>query len=106
MNSEFGRLAQGVGGKVKGTNTIFFIKFEEIPLDRRRDVTYINFVSNVRTEKLEPNRTRATAGGNLINYLEDVGTPTANLYYEDIVEQCYFDKRSKICNSRYVIFLP
>jgi uncharacterized protein YaaQ len=77
--NEFGRLAQGVGGRVKGTNTIFFIKFEEIPLDRRRDVTYINFVCNVRTEKSEPNRTRATAGGNLINYPEDVGTPTANL---------------------------
>ncbi|KAL7476305.1 hypothetical protein ACHAW6_002176 [Cyclotella cf. meneghiniana] len=34
----------------------------------------------VRTEKAEPNRTRATMGGNLINYPEDVGTPMSNLF--------------------------
>ncbi len=44
-----------------------------------KDVTYIRFVSNVRTEKEEPNRVRATMGGNLIHYLNDVGTPTADL---------------------------
>ena len=33
----------------------------------------------VRTEKSEPNRTRATMGGNLINYLDGVGTPATNL---------------------------
>ena len=33
----------------------------------------------VRTEKDEPNRTRATFGGNLIHYPDDVGTPTADL---------------------------
>ena len=77
--NEFGRLAQGVGGRMKGTNTIFFIRKEEVPLDRRRDVTYIKFVCNVRTEKAEPNRTRATMGGNLVHYPDDVGTPTASL---------------------------
>ena len=30
-------------------------------------------------EKKEPNRTRAMLGGNLVNYPDDVGTPTANL---------------------------
>jgi hypothetical protein len=77
--NEFGRLAQGVAGRVKGTNTIHFIRKEEIPPDRLRDVTYIKFVCTVRTEKSEPNRTRATVGGNLINYPDDVGTPTASL---------------------------
>ncbi len=47
--------------------------------ERLKDVTYIKFVCNVRTEKKDPNRTRATIGGNLINYPEDVGTLTANL---------------------------
>jgi hypothetical protein len=42
-------------------------------------VTYIKFVCNVQTEKKDPYRTRATIGRNLINYPEDVGTPTANL---------------------------
>jgi hypothetical protein len=78
---EFGRLAQGIGGKIKGTDTILFIHKREIPTDILKDVTYIKFVCNVRTKKKDPNRTRATMGmgGNLINYPEDVGTPTANL---------------------------
>ena len=76
---EFGRLAQGIGGRIKGTDTIRFIHKHEIPADRFRDVTYIKFVCTIRTEKKDPYRTRATMGGNLINYPEDVGTPTANL---------------------------
>ena len=32
--NEFSRLAQGVGGRVQGTNPIFFIRKDEIPLDR------------------------------------------------------------------------
>ena len=76
---EFGRLAQGIGGRIKGTDTIRFIHKHEIPADRFKDVTYIKFVCTIRTEKKDPYRTRATMGGNLINYPEDVGTPTANL---------------------------
>ena len=76
---EFGRLAQGIGGRIKGTDTICFIHKREIPTDRLKDFTYIKFVCNVRTEKKDPNWTRATMGGNLINYPKDVGTPTANL---------------------------
>ena len=77
--NEFGRLAQGIKGRVKATDTIKFIKKSEIPPDRLKDVTYLKFVCMVRTEKDEPNRTRATFGGNLMHYPYDVGTPTANL---------------------------
>ncbi len=77
--NELGRLAQGVGGRIEGTNTIFFIHKHEIPQDRLKDVTYIKFVASVRTEKDDPNRIRATLGGNLIHYPDDVGTPTADL---------------------------
>ena len=77
--NEFGRLAQGVGGRVKGTDTIFFINKEEVPLDRVLDVTYAQFVCNIRPEKEEKNRTRCVAGGNKINYPFDVGTPTADM---------------------------
>jgi hypothetical protein len=77
--NEFGRLAQGVGGRVKGTDTIRFIRKSEVPSDRFKDVTYIKMVCQVRTEKKEPNRSRATVGGNLINCEDDVGTPTADL---------------------------
>jgi hypothetical protein len=44
-----------------------------------KDVTYIKFVSSIRTEKEDPHRIRATLGGNLIHYPNDVGTLTANL---------------------------
>ena len=77
--NEFGRLAQGIKGRVKATDTIKFIRKSEIPLDRLKDVTYLKFVCQVRTEKEEPNRTRATFGGNLIHYPDDIGTPTADL---------------------------
>ena len=50
-SNKFGRLAQGIGGRVKGTDTIFFINKEEVPLDRVLDVTYAQFVCNIRPEK-------------------------------------------------------
>jgi hypothetical protein len=77
--NEFGWLAQGVGGRIDGTNTIFFIHKHEIPQDRHKDVTYIKFVSSIQTEKEDPHQIRATLGGNLIHYPQDVRTPTANL---------------------------
>ena len=33
--NEFGQLAQGFRGQVKGTNTIIFIRKDEVPADRR-----------------------------------------------------------------------
>ncbi len=35
---EFGRLAQGIGGRIKGTDTMRFIHKREIPVDRLKDV--------------------------------------------------------------------
>ena len=32
--NEFGRLAQGVGGRIQGTDTIFFIHKSQVPVDR------------------------------------------------------------------------
>jgi hypothetical protein len=83
--NEFGRLAQGVGGRIKGTNTIYFIHESEIPTERRKDVTYGSFVCTVRPEKAEPNRTRFTAGGDKINYPFEVATPTAEMLVAKIL---------------------
>ena len=49
--NEFGCLAQGVGGCVKGTTTIEFISKSEVSSDRLNDVTYIKFLCSVQTEK-------------------------------------------------------
>ena len=75
---ELGRLAQGIPG-MKGTDTIVFIKYEDIPLDRRRHVTYGKTVVSYRPEKDDPNRTRLTVGGNRIAYPGDVSTPTVEM---------------------------
>ena len=78
--NEFGRLANGVGNRIKNpTNTIQFVRKKDIPQDRRKDVTYGSFVCSVRPEKKEKNRTRFTVGGDRINYPGAVATPTADM---------------------------
>ena len=55
--NEFGRLANGVGGRIKNpTNTIKFIHKHEVPKDRRKDVTYGQFLCSVHPEKAEKNQ--------------------------------------------------
>jgi hypothetical protein len=77
--NEFGQLAEGVGGRVKGTDTMQFARKEQVPLDRRKDITYGSFSCNIKPNKEEKERTRLTAGGNCINYPDNVGTPTADM---------------------------
>eukprot|EP00956_Cyclotella_meneghiniana_P007284 scaffold9923_cov20-Cyclotella_meneghiniana.AAC.2 len=83
---EFGRLAQGVGGRIKNpTDTFTFIREEDIPKDRKKDVTYGSFTCSVRPEKADPNRTRFTAGGDKINHPGEVATPTAEMLVAKIL---------------------
>ena len=53
FGNEFGRLAQGMPGRVDGTNTLFFIDEEKIPRDRIKDVTYRRVICDVREGKME-----------------------------------------------------
>ena len=76
---ELGRLAQGIPGVVKGTNTIFFVDKSDVPADRWRDITYGRVVVNYRPEKDDPYRTRLTVGGDKVHYPGDCGTPTVDL---------------------------
>ncbi len=64
---------------VTTTETIFFKRKDEIPQDRRKDVIFGCIVCTYRPKKKAPYRTRITIGGNLINYPDDCGTPTADL---------------------------
>ena len=78
--NEIGQLAQGMPGRNTGTNTIFFIKRDQVPWDRAKDVTYGLITTLIRPEKIkEPNRTRLMAGGDRVHYPGDAGTPTADL---------------------------
>ena len=86
--NEFGRLTNGVGDRIKNpTNLIRFICKKDIPKDRRKYVTYGQFVCTVCPEKAESNRTRFTVGGDRINYPGEVATPTADM----MVAKCLFN---------------
>ncbi len=61
------------------TETIFFIRKEDIPIDRKGNETYARIVSVFLDVKKEKYRTRVTMGGNLVNFPGDCGTPTADL---------------------------
>jgi hypothetical protein len=70
--NEFCRLAQGVGNRIDGSNTIFFIPRQDVP--KGKIVTYGRFVVDIRPNKSEVHRVRLTVGGNLIQYQGDVST--------------------------------
>ncbi len=61
------------------TKTIAFMEKQQIPQARCKDITYGQIVCVYRTEKKDPYRTRIMIGGNLVNYLNDCGKPTADL---------------------------
>jgi hypothetical protein len=75
--SKFGRLAQGVGGQIKGTDTIKFIWANELPDDRQP--IYPRFVCMEQLHKEEKFCTQMTIGGNLIDYPGDVSIGTAEM---------------------------
>ncbi len=77
--NKFGRLAQGIGGRIKGTDTIHFIQKEHVPRDRLKDVTYGKFVCEEKPHKTEVQLTRLTMGGDKVNYPYEVRTPTAEM---------------------------
>ena len=75
--NELGRLAQGVGNRYPGTNTIFFIHHHQMPKDRK--ATYGRIVVDLKPHKEEQERTRLTVGGNLIDFPGDVSAKVADL---------------------------
>jgi hypothetical protein len=81
FGKEFGNLAQGdKHTKTQGTDSIFVLSpaaIKTIPLDRI--FTYANIVIDYGPQKLDPNRVRITAGGNLIEYSGELTTRTADL---------------------------
>eukprot|EP00804_Cyclotella_cryptica_P017742 CCRYP_001167-RA/>CCRYP_001167-RA protein AED:0.39 eAED:0.39 QI:0/0/0/1/0/0/5/0/585 len=74
--NEFGRLAQGIKGRVKATDTIKFIPKSDIPPDRLKDVTL-----SAKSEQKKANQTvpQRNIWGQPHTLPDDVGTPTADL---------------------------
>jgi hypothetical protein len=75
--NKFGRLAQGVGDRIEGSNTIFFIPRQAVP--KGKIITYGRFVVDIRPNKSEIHRIHLTVGVNLIQYTGDVSTRSADL---------------------------
>jgi hypothetical protein len=74
------RLAQGMPGCNTGNNTIAFIKTNQVPQSRVKDITYGLITCLIRPEKLEePNQIRLVVGGDRVHYLSNARTPTADL---------------------------
>jgi hypothetical protein len=104
---ELGQLAQGMSG-TKGTDTIVFIRYNKIPLDRRRHITYGKTVVTYRPEKDNPNQTRLTVGGNWIVHHGNVSTPavemmTVKMHLNSVistkgVQYCTFDLKDFYLN--------
>ena len=74
-----GFLSQGVHVLVEGTDTVFFIDKQYIPVDRWKDVTFGRVVADYHPDKSGPYCTRLTVGGDRVNYPGDCGTPTVSL---------------------------
>lgn len=107
VTNKFGRLVQGIKGRVKPTNIIELIHKHEVPQDRFKDVTYIRFVFQVHTEKKEPNQTWTTMGGNLISYPDVVGTLTAHLLLIKIfLNRVISMDKAQFVNADISNFLP
>ena len=107
FENEIGRLCQGMPGRNDGTNTMFFINKEEVPSDRRKDVTYGKINVNVRPQKEEVNRSRLTVGGDRINYEGDCSTPAAKpLDHQTALQQHRFNARREIFRIGSEGFLP
>jgi hypothetical protein len=75
--TEIGNLVQGLKHGVKCTNTIKFIRREDVTAVRK--VTYGSFVVDINEHKLEMECTHLTVGGDYIEYSGAKSTRTAGL---------------------------
>ena len=96
LANDFGRLAQGVGNRIRGNNTMFFIRPSKIPTGRK--VTYLRLVSTIRPNKAEQNRVRITVGGDRLDYEGSTTTRMASL----TTTKCLFNSVLSTPNARFM----
>jgi hypothetical protein len=94
--NEFGRLAQDVGDRIEGSNTIFLIPRQAFP--KGKIITYGRFVVDIRPKKSEIHRVRLTVGGNLIQYTGGVSTRSADL----TTSKCLWNSTISTEGARYM----
>ena len=74
---EIGRLAQGYLPNTKGTDSVFFVRFSDVPSDRK--ATYLRLVVADRPTKANPRRVCFTVGGDRTKCPGDTSTKVADL---------------------------
>ena len=76
--NEFGRLFQGFSPNgIKGLDVLEWTQKSAVPRDKK--CTYPRYTVDYRPEKDEPDRTRITCGGDVLDYFRDVTTHTASM---------------------------
>ena len=85
---------------IQRLGTFNIINFDDIPIDRRGEITYTKLVCEFRDQKDDPNRTRITIGGNRICYPGDVGTPMSSLDLVKLIINSVFSRR----NAKFACF--
>ena len=74
-----GTVNNGIGKRLEVTNTLYVLKFEDIPEYWLNEICYTSVVCEVRPGKRYPSQTRITICGTNFCYPGDVGTNTASL---------------------------
>ncbi len=67
------------------------------PKKEQKDITYGSFSCDYKPNKEEKERTQLTAGGDRINYPEDVGTPTADMTLVQILLNSVISTKGAKC---------
>ena len=111
-SNELGRLCQGIGvdpadpskQRLEGTNIFHPIRYENIPLDRRKEIALSKVVCTFRPDKADPNRTRIAVAVQNIKYPGNIVTKTASL---DLVKLLLNSVLSRqVCDFRHQKLLP
>ena len=82
FGKDFGGMCQGDSKTgQKGTNAMFVMNHNDIDIAHRnkKSFTYGNPIVNYRPQKEDPNWICITAGGNLINYADELSVRTADI---------------------------
>jgi hypothetical protein len=109
LASEFGQLANGIGGRIKNPIDSIEFKFQhKVPTERMKGDTYGQFACTVRPDKAEPNQTRFTVEGDRINYPGKVATPTAekNAVGKNALQQCNLHEGRTLHDNGHLQLLP
>ena len=96
LANDIGRLAQGVGSRIKGNNTMFFLHPSNISKDRK--ITYGRLVATLRPNKAEVNRVRLTVGGDRLDYAGNTTTRMASL----TTTKCLFNSIISTAEAKFL----